>query len=153
MIAAACKLEVPPAVEQAGSFFMDGAAGAQDLDVAFAPADIFVLGRVRVEDYLGAWEEEIVDQGADLVRQAEKGVARVGVCETGFEEASEVRRYRARKVDGAGLPELQEGFQNLLVDGLGVAVILEMDGEMGDLLHILESCLAKVLHLKPQPFV
>ena len=65
-----------------------------------------MLGRVRVEDYLRAWEEEIVDQGADLVRQAEEGVASVGVCEAGFEEVLEVWRYGAREVDGAGLPEL-----------------------------------------------
>ena len=34
-----------------------------------------------------------------------------------------------------------------------MAVILEMDGEMGDLLHILKGRLTKVIHLKSQPFL
>ena len=74
--------------------------------MAFAPADVLVLGWVGVEDCLGVWEEELVDHGADFVGQAEEGVAGVGVCEMGCEEALEVGGYGPREGDVAGFRQL-----------------------------------------------
>ena len=106
MVTAACELEVPRAVEQAGCFFVDGAAGPQDLDVAFAPTDVLVLGWVRVQDCLGVRQEEVVDQGADFTGQADEGVAGVGVCEASSKEALEVGGYGAGEGDAVGLRKL-----------------------------------------------